>query len=92
MTWMIRHVTGGLNLLNYPPAGVDRYPASSTPGFQLKEQLIALSLCRPADLQTVSWFRVTATRAFSPQATKLCSAAVSDSITPFSPSPAPQTP
>ena len=89
---MIRHMTGALNPLNCLPAGVDRYPASKAPGFQLKEQLIALSLCRPADLQTVSWFRVTATRAFSPQATKLFLAAGSDSITLLSPSPAPQTP
>ena len=62
---MIRHMTGGLNPLNYLPAGVDRYPASKAPGFQLKEQLRALSLCRPADLQTVSWIRVTATRALT---------------------------
>jgi len=42
---MIRHMTGALNPLNCLPAGVDRYPASKAPGFQLKEQLRALSLC-----------------------------------------------
>jgi hypothetical protein len=87
---MISHMARGLNPLNCLPVAGDRYPASSAPGFQLKEHLRALSQGCLANLQTASWFRVTP--AFSPQAIKLCSAAVSDSISPFSLFPAPQTP